>query len=110
MRTVSPTGGAMRSVTGCARAADAMRLTTTSATKNRANMAVMRRSEAVRIIRGSGPQRRRWRSRRLLRRHDATKLAREKRFHVVGTRVQRGVARADDFLFRRDRREVLHPA
>src|SRR5688572_9394913 len=106
MRTVSPTGGAMRSETGCARAADAPTLTTTSAMPSRTNMDVPgRRSEPVRIIRRSGPQRLRWRSRRLLRRHDATELARKERLHILRPRVQRGVARADDFLFRRDRGE-----
>src|SRR5688572_21649962 len=110
MRTVSPTGGPIRSATGCALATDAPRTTHVNATTARAFTWTPRRSEAVRIIRRSGAQREGRRSRRLARWNDAPKLTGKKRFHVIGPSVQRGIPSPDDFLLAGNRDRVLHPA
>src|SRR6478672_9964765 len=110
MRTVSPTGGSIRSATGCwARAIDAVSADHTASITTRARMA---RSSRLRTRTDHPPA---WCAAAaseswLARRHDAAKLRREKRLHVVRTRVQRRVARADDFLLGGNGNDVLHPA
>src|SRR5688572_21640686 len=119
IRTVSPTGGPMRSATVCgacgcgawASARDATSAAHESSVATQTFRSGPRRSEPVGIIGRGGAQRRRYRrARRLPRRDDPSELAGEERLHVVGARVQRRIAGPYDLLFRGDGDRILHPA
>src|SRR5215207_6524935 len=107
---VSPTGGSMRRATGCD-CAFAAAPTTVHASARATQLAVaLARSEPVRVIARRSTQRLHGRAGRLTWRNDASELSREERLHILGALVQGRVARANDFLFRRNGNDVLHPA
>src|SRR6476660_5103402 len=110
MRMVSPTGGSMRSATGCDCACAAAPPTGHASARATRIAVAQARSEPVRVIARRSAQRLHGRAGRLAWRNDASELALEERLHILGTLVQGRVACTNDFFFRGDGDDVLHPA